>query len=67
MSGSGSLTVCPPTTTTYELRVVLNDGSVVLRTATVSVQPNTAVPQITRFTVDPPDQIGAVEPVKSSA
>jgi hypothetical protein len=57
VSESGTVTACPPTTTTYELRVVLNDGSVEVRTVTVFVTPNTAVPQITRFTVDPPDQI----------
>jgi ABC-type amino acid transport substrate-binding protein len=55
--GDFSLSVCPGSTTTYELRVVLNDGSVVTRDLTVSVIPNTSVPQIIRFTVDPPDQI----------
>lgn len=55
----GSLSVCPLATTTYELRVVKNDGSVEIRTVTVFVTPNTAVPQITRFTVEPPDQIAA--------
>lgn len=55
--GDFSLSVCPGSTTTYELRVVLNDGSVVIRELTVSVIPNTSVPQIVRFTVDPPDQI----------
>ncbi len=53
----GSLAVCPLTTSTYELRVVLNDGSVEIRQATIYVIPNPAVPQITRFTVDPSDQI----------
>ncbi len=55
----GSLSVCPLATTTYELRVVKNDGSVEIRTVTVFVTPNTTVPQITRFTVEPPDQIAA--------
>jgi len=55
----GSLTVCPLATATYELRVVKIDGSVEIRTVTVFVTPNTAVPQITRFTVEPPDQIAA--------
>lgn len=55
--GNFSLQVCPGSTTTYELRVVLNDGSVVIREITVSVIPNPSVPQIVRFTVDPPDQI----------
>ncbi len=59
VAGSGTATVCPPVTTNYELRVVRNDGSAEIRMATVFVMPNTAVPQITRFTVDPPDQIAA--------
>jgi len=54
---SYTLTVCPQSTLTYELRVVLNDDSVILRHVTVYVIPNTRVPQITRFTVDPPNQI----------
>ncbi len=54
---SGTQTVCPQATRTYELRVVLNDGSVEIRNVTVFVRPNTAVPQITQFTVDPPNQI----------
>lgn len=53
----GSLVVCPNATTTYELRVVLMNGSVETRQVTVFVVPNTAVPKITRFTVEPPDQI----------
>ena len=55
----GSLTVCPLATATYELRVVKNAGSVEIRTVTVFVTPNRTVPQITRFTVEPPDQIAA--------
>jgi hypothetical protein len=35
----------------------LNDESVVIRNRTVFVTPNSEVPQITRFTVDPPNQI----------
>jgi hypothetical protein len=57
VAGDGSLTVCPHATTTYELRVVLNDGSVEIRQVTVFVAPDRSVPQITRFTVEPPDQI----------
>lgn len=55
--GDFSLSVCPGSTTTYELRVVLSDGSVIIRELTVFVIPNTSVPQIVRFTVDPPNQI----------
>jgi len=54
---SGTLTVCPQSTLTYEMRVLLTDNSVILRQVTVYVVPNTSVPQITRFTVDPPNQI----------
>ena len=39
------------------MRVLLTDNSVILRQVTVYVVPNTSVPQITRFTVDPPNQI----------
>ncbi|MFN2189928.1 MAG: META domain-containing protein [Candidatus Promineifilaceae bacterium] len=37
-TGSGSQQVCPSTTTTYELRVQLNDGSVQIRQVTINVQ-----------------------------
>jgi len=57
VADDGSRSVCPLTTSTYELRVVLNNGSAVVRALTVTVVPNSDVPQITRFTVDPPDQI----------
>lgn len=59
VEGSGSQTVCPSATKTYELRVVLNDNSVEIRQVTVFVVPNSAVPRITRFTVEPPDQIAS--------
>jgi hypothetical protein len=59
VADNGTRTVCPLTTSTYELRVVLNNGSAVVRTVTVTVAPNADVPQITRFTVDPPDQIAS--------
>ncbi|MBK8047194.1 MAG: META domain-containing protein [Anaerolineales bacterium] len=35
--GQGSQQVCPPTTTTYEMRVLLRDGSVVTQRVTVTV------------------------------
>jgi len=59
VADSGTVTVCPPVTTNYELRVTMNNGPSEIRTITVFVIPNTTVPQITRFTVDPPDQITA--------
>jgi polar amino acid transport system substrate-binding protein len=52
--GSGTQSVCPATTTTYELRVVLRDGSVVTQTATVTVIPTpVAAPTINKFTATP--------------
>jgi heat shock protein HslJ len=41
--GQGSQQVCPPTTTTYEMRVQMRDGTVQFRTVTVTVTP--AAPQ----------------------
>ncbi len=41
--GQGSQQVCPPVTTTYEMRVLLRDGSVTFRQVTVTVVP--AAPQ----------------------
>jgi ABC-type amino acid transport substrate-binding protein/heat shock protein HslJ len=52
--GTGSQTVCPNETTTYEMRVVKVDGSVEVRSITLTVIPNAQAPQITRFTVEPP-------------
>ncbi len=52
--GNGTQSVCPATTTTYELRVLMRDGSVVTRTVTVTVIPNpVAAPSIDKFTVTP--------------
>jgi heat shock protein HslJ len=42
-TGQGSEQVCPPTTTTYEMRVLLRDGSVQTQRVTVNVTP--AAPQ----------------------
>jgi len=44
-AGQGSELVCPPATTTYEMRVLQRDGSVVIREVTLNVTP-TAQPQI---------------------
>jgi ABC-type amino acid transport substrate-binding protein len=55
--GEGNQKECPPATTTYYLRVVKNDDSLEVRQITVYVQANTEAPAITRFTVDPPNQI----------
>ncbi len=49
----GSRSQCPAHTTDFELRVVLNSGSVEIRRITVYVEPNPQAPTIKRFTVDP--------------
>lgn len=52
--GTGQQTVCPSTTTTYEMRVVKLDNSVEIRNVTVNVTPNPpGAPIITRFTAEP--------------
>jgi ABC-type amino acid transport substrate-binding protein len=53
----GSQMECPPVTTAYFLRVVLNDNQVQTRQITIYVEPAPDAPHITRFTVDPPGQI----------
>jgi heat shock protein HslJ len=57
--GTGTRTVCPSSTTTYELRVAKLDGTVEIRQTTVFVTPNPNAPNITRFTVEPPYPIEA--------
>jgi polar amino acid transport system substrate-binding protein len=57
VTGEGSQVECPPVTTTYYLRVVLRDNSVVTRQITIYVEPVANAPNITRFTVDPPNLI----------
>jgi ABC-type amino acid transport substrate-binding protein/heat shock protein HslJ len=55
--GEGTAVRCPPTTTTYYLRVVYPNNTVDVREITIYVEPAPDAPQITRFTVDPPNQI----------
>ena len=55
--GEGSSKECPPATTTYYLSVVLLDGSTATQSIRIYVEPRTDAPTITRFTVDPPNQI----------
>jgi heat shock protein HslJ len=57
VAGEGSQTVCPTTTTVYELRVVKLDGTVEIRQITIYVEPVAGAPVITRFSVDPEPQI----------
>ncbi len=57
VAGKGSQVECPPDTTTYYLRVVKRDGTVEVPSITIYVEPVVGAPDITRFTVDPPNQI----------
>ncbi len=59
-----SATECPTATTTYELRATYSNGTSELRQIQIYVQPNTAAPQITRFTVDPPGQAALGQNIK---
>ncbi len=59
VSPTGSSVECPPTTTTYELRVAKRDGTVETRQITIYVQPKPGAPIIERFTVDPPYEINS--------
>lgn len=43
-TGQGSEVVCPNSTTTYEIRVLQRDGSVVIRQVTIDVTPGAATP-----------------------
>lgn len=53
VAGEGSQKECPPVTTTYHLRVVLLDNSVVTQQITIYVEESVDAPVIKRFTVDP--------------
>ena len=57
VAATGSQTVYPLQTTTYNLRVVNNDGSVSLREITVNVEPVAGAPQISYYSVSPSGQI----------
>jgi polar amino acid transport system substrate-binding protein len=57
VAGQGSQQECPPVNTTYYLRVVKRDNAVDARQIRINVQPSTEAPNITRFTVDPANQI----------
>lgn len=57
VSPTGSSVECPPTTTTYELRVNKRDGTVETRQITIYVTAKPGAPIIERFTVNPPFQI----------
>ncbi len=57
VAGTGSRQECPQQTTTYYLRVVMQDNSVQTRELTVNVTPVSNAPQINSFTVNPQGQI----------
>ena len=57
VAGQGTRTECPQQTTTYNLRVVLNDGSVQTRQVTVNVTPVVGAPLISQFSMTPPSPI----------
>ncbi|MEA3335143.1 MAG: transporter substrate-binding domain-containing protein [Chloroflexota bacterium] len=53
VAGQGTSSQCPSQTTTYYLRVVLNDGSVVTRQITIYVESVANAPDIKQFSADP--------------
>lgn len=55
----GSRTECPPVTTTYDLRVQWQNGTIEIKEIAVAVQPVVGAPIIDRFTLFPSDQIFA--------
>ncbi len=57
VAGQGTRTECPQQTTTYNLRVVMNDGSVQTRQVTVNVTPVVGAPVISQFSMTPPSPI----------
>jgi polar amino acid transport system substrate-binding protein len=57
VAGQASQRECPPVKTTYYLRVVKRDNAVDTRQITINVEAAAQAPNITRFTVDPPNQI----------
>ena len=59
VAGQGSRQECPQQTTTYYLRVVMQDNSVQTRELTVNVTPVSNAPQINSFTINPQGQIQA--------
>ncbi len=53
VAGQGSSTQCPTQTTTYNLRVVQNNGTVETRSITIYVTPVASAPQIAQFSLNP--------------
>jgi ABC-type amino acid transport substrate-binding protein len=61
VAASGSQAECPPVTTSYELRVLLADGTIDLHTRRVDVQPSLAAPFFDSFSVTPNQPIAVGE------
>ncbi|MEZ4769565.1 MAG: transporter substrate-binding domain-containing protein [Caldilineales bacterium] len=59
VAGTGSRQECPQQTTTYYLRVVMQDNSVQTRQQTINVTPVGNAPQIYSFSINPTGQIQA--------
>jgi polar amino acid transport system substrate-binding protein len=57
VAGQGGTQQCPPQTTTYDLLVVLRNGSNVLKQITIQVTPVQGAPQITQFSSNPQYQV----------
>lgn len=57
VEATGSATDIPATTTTYQLRVVRNDGQEETRDVTVYVEPVPGLPQIDNFSVAPEGEV----------
>jgi polar amino acid transport system substrate-binding protein len=53
-TGQNSSRQCPRTTTTYILRVQMQDGTVTERQITIFVEPSNTAPKISSFSVKPP-------------
>jgi heat shock protein HslJ len=67
-AGQGSEEVCPTSTTTYEMRVLLRDGTTVLQEVTVTVNPGptptaTAVPPTATPVPPTPTEAPATDPL----
>jgi polar amino acid transport system substrate-binding protein len=59
VTGEESRQECPPFTLGYSLRVVQRNDAVDEQRIVINVEPATQAPVISRFTVDPPNQISA--------
>ena len=65
-TGEESRSLCPASTTTYELRLVHLDGSLEIRRVTITVDANTEVPMQIRLVTVPESQVRSGECVELS-